>query len=141
MNLRRKSKFKYLIDGRLEDVLALIQVLALDTNSHRSEEGLNSELSYQPKSADTWVQLAKDHQEFFRVVGQKNKPISLVIRHVSKETGEKRPPLTPDYTQSLLNTAIELHDRQLKRNQRWTVLIPIWVAVIGGIFLLLQSIF
>jgi hypothetical protein len=32
-----------------------------------------------------------------------------------------------------LNTAIELHDRQIRRSQRWTVLIPIWVAVIGAI--------
>src|ERR1700731_59818 len=34
----------YLKTGRLADVLALIQVLALDTADHRSEEGLHGEL-------------------------------------------------------------------------------------------------
>ncbi len=38
-----KKKDKYLKEGRLEDVLALMQVLALDEDSHRSEEGLKSE--------------------------------------------------------------------------------------------------
>jgi hypothetical protein len=63
-----------------------------------------------------------------------------VTRHVSKESGEKRPPLSAEHTQALLNTAIELHDRQIRRNQRWTVLIPVWVAVISGIFLFAKAI-
>jgi len=120
-------------EGRLEDVLALIQVLALDEDSHRSEHGLQSELPERPRSADSWLQLAEEHQEFFRVVKGKEHPISLVIRHVSENAGQKRPPLSPEHTQALLNSAIELHDRQLRRNQRWTVLIPVWLAVIGGI--------
>ena len=137
----RRKKSKYLIDGRLEDVLALIQVLALDKDSHRSEEGLKSELPARPSSSKSWLKLAKEHQEFFRVVESKKRPISLVTRHVSEETAEKRPPLSPDHTQTLLNSAIELHDRQIRRSQRWAVMIPIWVAVIGGavaVFLALQ---
>ncbi|BBJ24730.1 hypothetical protein [Candidatus Nitrotoga sp. AM1P] len=34
----------YLQPGRLADVLALIQVLAYDQDTYRSEEGLNDEL-------------------------------------------------------------------------------------------------
>lgn len=132
MFFRRKHN-KYLKDGRLEDVLALIQVLALDKASHRSEEGLKSELPARPSSSKSWLQLAKEHQEYFRVVEGKKNPISLVTRHVSEDAGEKRPPLSPEHTQALLNSAIELHDRQIRRSQRWTVLIPIWVAVIGGV--------
>ena len=131
MDLRRKGS-KYLIDGRLEDVLALIQVLALDKDSHRSEDGLKSELPARPGSSESWLKLAKEHQEFFRVVEGKQHPISLVTRHVSEETAVKRPPLSAEHTQALLNSAIELHDRQIRRSQRWTVLIPIWVAVIVG---------
>lgn len=134
----RQKNSKYLKEGRLEDVLALIQVLALDKDSHRSEEGLKSELPARPSSSDSWLQLAKEHQEFFRVVDGKNHPISLVTRHVSDEAGQKRPPLSPEHTQTLLNSAIELHDRQIRRSQRWTVLIPIWVAVIGGIFAVIK---
>ena len=134
-----RSKEKYLIESRLEDVLALIQVLALDKDSHRSEDGLKTELPARPNSGDTWMQVAKEHQEFFRVVEGKKNPISLVTRHVSEESGEKRPPLSPEHTQALLNAAIELHDRQIRRSQRWTVLIPIWAAIIGGIFVIVKT--
>jgi len=131
MCFRRRNN-KYLKDGRLEDVLALLQVLALDKKSHRSEKGLKKELQASPSSSESWLQLAKEHQEFFRVVEGKKHPVSLVTRHVSEEVDDKRPPLSPEHTQALLNSAIELHDRQIRRNQRWTVMIPIWVAVIGG---------
>jgi len=117
MSFCRKNN-KYLKEGRLEDVLALIQVLALDKNSHRSEDGLKSELPVIPSSSESWQQLAIEHQEFFRVVEGKKYPISLVIRHVSEEAGEKRPPLSPEHTQALLNAAIELHDRQIRRSQQ-----------------------
>ncbi|KKK62934.1 hypothetical protein LCGC14_2999360 [marine sediment metagenome] len=127
---------KYLKDGRLEDVLALIQVLAYDESAHRSEDGLSTDLQSTPKSSTDWTELAKEHLEFFRVLKDGKNAISLVIRHVSGATGSKRPPLTPEQAQTLLSTAIELHDRQIKRSQRWTVLIPIWVAVLGGIFIL-----
>ena len=127
------NRNKYTIDGRLEDVLALIQVLALDIDSHRSEAGLKTELPERPNSSDSWLQLAKEHQEFFRVLEGKQNPISLVTRHVSEEARRKRPPLSPEFTHALLNTAIELHDRQVRRSQRWAVLIPIWVALIGAV--------
>ncbi len=127
---------KYLKDGRLEDVLALIQVLALDEYAHRSEDGLKTELQSKPKSATSWSELAKDHLEFFRVLQGGKNAISVVLRHVSKEAGNKKPPLNPEQAQALLNTAIELHDRQIRRSQKWTVLIPIWVAAIGAIVVL-----
>jgi hypothetical protein len=127
---------KYLKDGRLEDVLALIQVLALDAYAHRSEDGLKKELQSRPRSGKTWSSLANEHLEFFRVLKDGENAVSLVSRHVSGETGVKRPPLNPEQVQALLNTAIDLHDRQIRRSQRWTVLIPIWVALIGGIIVL-----
>lgn len=130
------KKKKYLKEGRLEDVLALIQVLAMDKKAHRSENGLKSELPDRPVSADSWMKVAEEHLEFFRVVTGNEHPVALVIRHVSEEAGTPRPPLTPEHTQILLNTAVELHDRQIRRSQRWYVFIPISVAiltVIGGI--------
>ena len=133
------NKEKYVKDGRVEDVLSLLQVLALDSASHRSEGGLKTELSSDPSSAESWLKMAKEHPEFFRVAEGKGHSISLVARHVSKESGEKRLPLTAEQTQALLNTAIELHDRQIRRSQRWTVLIPIWVAVISGVFILTKT--
>ena len=61
------KKEKYVKNGRLEDVLSLLQVLALDKSSHRSEGGLKKELYSVPVSANGWLALAKDHPEFFRV--------------------------------------------------------------------------
>lgn len=134
MCIWRKNN-KYLKVGRLEDVMALIQVLALDEYSYRSEEGIKSELRAKPSSSVSWFQLAKEHQEFFRAVEGRKYPISLVIRHISENTEKNRPPLSPEHTQALLNSAIELHDRQIRRSERWTVLIPIWVALISGAFI------
>ncbi len=128
---------KYLIEGRLEDVLALLQVLALDEHSHRSEDGLRAELSAGPSSASSWQELAREHHEFFRVVDGRAHPVSLVTRHVAEGSNKVRPPLSPEHAQTLLNTAIELHDRQLRRSQRWTVLIPLYVAIVAGIFAVL----
>ncbi|WP_460586583.1 hypothetical protein [Haliea atlantica] len=139
MASKAKKEYKYLINGRLEDVLALIQLVALDAASHRSEQGLLAELPEWPDSAESWTQLAKEHQEFFWVVEGRNHPISLVTRHVSEEAGTQRPPLSPEHTKALLNASIELHDRQTRRSQRWTVLIPIWMAVIGGLLALLKE--
>lgn len=135
------QKNKYLKDGRLEDVLALLQVLALDEDSHRSEAGLASELGDSPDSADTWSEIAKEHREFFRVVESKQFPVSLVARHVSEESGQKRPALSAENTQALLNSAVEIHDRQIRRSQRWTVLIPVWVAVIGAVVTMIKLFF
>ena len=131
------GKEKYTKKHRLEDVLALIQVLALHEHSHRSNSGLEGELPQKPRSANSWLELAKDHQEFFRVSENKTHSISLIARHASLKES-KRERLNPEQTQTLLTTAIELHDRQIKRESRWAVLIPIWVAVIGGLFALIN---
>src|SRR5258708_26532435 len=42
---------RYLTGERLSDVLALIQVLAIDEHPHRSEDGLATELQGKPRSA------------------------------------------------------------------------------------------
>ena len=44
---------KYANPERLADVMALIQVLAMDTHAHRSECGLQDELQRPPKTAAT----------------------------------------------------------------------------------------
>ena len=76
----------YLIGGRLEDVIALIQVLGLDEHAHRSESGLHRELQGVPMSATTWAEIAASHPEFFRAAKKGEHPISLVSRHVSDDS-------------------------------------------------------
>ena len=80
--LPSESERQYATPERLSDVMALIQVLALDKDAHRSESGLKGELQVLPRSAPTWTEVAQGHPEFFRVQTGRDHPISLVLRHV-----------------------------------------------------------
>lgn len=133
---RKKKSSPYIMHGRLADVLALIQVLALDEHAHRSDDGLNSELQGSPRSANSWPEIAEQHPEFFRVTPSGNNRVSLVARHVSAPTGETRPVLASDYTSKLLQLAVELHDREVRRSQQWHIWMPAIVAITAGVFTL-----
>jgi hypothetical protein len=135
----RKQESNYLHPHRLADVLALIQVLAFDPDTHRSESGLLRDLQAHPRSAKSWPILAKDHPEFFRVSDAPDTPVSLLARHVTLRDARsgKHPILKGTHVDSLLKAAIEMHDRQVRRDERWTYLIPIWVALVAGLFALI----
>jgi hypothetical protein len=101
------NRSAYTKPGRLADVLALIQVLALDADTHRSETGINKEIQGKPTSEQEWTMLAREHPEFFRVDPEREHGLSLVARHVlAHEQGKPRPALSPDFTAALLQTAI-----------------------------------
>lgn len=134
MRLFAREERLYLHPQRLADVLALIQVLALDEAAHRSESGLREELQAAPRSAKDWGVLAAEHPEFFRVRPEGDHRISLLARHVIPRVDGKRPVLSGGHVESLLRAAIDMHDRQVRRADRWTFLIPIWVAVVAGLF-------
>ena len=139
----RNSKTRYLEPGRLEDVLALIQVLGLDSLSYRSESGveeddgsggLQSELQGSPTSAKKWTELAKQHPEFFRVNESKKYPLSLVCRHaIYQKSKGKNTEVPLELVQGLMQTAIELHERQIRYFQRWAWIIPVWVLVLSSL--------
>lgn len=130
----RAEDKQYLETGRLSDVLALIQVLALDPHAHRSETGLQDELQGPPRSAGTWEKLAAMHPEFFRVRKEGEHRVSLIARHVLPRTEQGTRELPSEFAGQLITAAVDLHDRQLRRSERWTYLIPIWVALIAGVF-------
>jgi len=115
--------------------MALIQVLALDEHAHRSEAGLDEEFQGAPNSADTWLMLAEQHPEFFRVDRKGTHRICLVVRHVqARDSAGKRAPLAADFVGKLLQAAIELHDREMERKNHWKAYIPIIVAATAGVF-------
>ena len=138
---RKKGERPYLKQGRLGDILGLLQVLGLDSLAYRSESGVDSdegkgglrhELKATPASASSWVEIAKDHPEFFRVDLDKKYPISLICRHAHETSPElKGQPFDKSIVYRLMELAIELHDREVRRSQGWTFYIPIWVAVSG----------
>ncbi|MEH0020731.1 MAG: hypothetical protein V6Z89_13810 [Desulfobacter sp.] len=142
------SKSKYLREGRLPEVLALIQVLAYDKITNRSEQGLAKELQSKPVSAESWVDLAKQHPEFFRVRqgedeenGGKKDLVSLISRFVLKKISgsNNRPMLAADIVNKLMEIGIEIHDRQVLQRDRWKLYTPIIVAVIAAAVKILMS--
>lgn len=133
-------KNPYAVDGRLQDVLALIQVLAYSPKTRRSEQGLQTELKHSPADGTSWIQLAKQHAEFFRVREEQGKHshVSLVARNAQQdvidEDGDSlKPLLTTDVANKLMELAVELHDKETRRKDFWrTVVIPIIVAAIAS---------
>jgi hypothetical protein len=136
------SLSSYLTSGRLADVMTLIQILAFDPSARRSSDGLDKQLSRGPLSATSWAEVARLHPEFFRLLegheGQRES-ISLVARFVipavpSQGGGDpKTPPLSADVVSTLMNLAIQLHDREIQRRDRWkSVLVPMIVTVIAA---------
>jgi hypothetical protein len=135
------TKRPYTKPGRLADVLALIQVLAFDPHAHRSESGgskesggIRKELGEPSSSPKGWITLAKEHPELFRVSEQGDHPLSLVARHVQpRDESDKRGPLSQEFTNVLIRTAIELHDRQLAAAAWWKQFMPpLLAALIAG---------
>src|SRR4051812_46834768 len=105
--------------GRLVDVMGLIQVLGLDQQTHRSEEGLRGELQGLPRSGGSWTEVARQHPEFFRVKPMGEHTVSLVARHVTPKDLSQLHQLSPEFVGKLLDAAIELHDREIRRTERW----------------------
>jgi hypothetical protein len=118
---------KYTNPDRLADVLALLQVLALDRDDRSSEKEVRKELGA-ARSAERWTSIAEQHPEFFRVRAAKlddpestaddKSRLSLLARHALPK--ERRDELPIDFVQALITTAIELHDREAtRRDKRW----------------------
>ena len=108
----------YLQPGRLEDVLAFIQVLGLDDAAHRNEGALQRELCGRPESAPTWCEVAEAHREFFRAYqGKDGLSVSLVARHVAKGGENEGRKVDSQFVRELVRGAIELHGAQIQRRQ------------------------
>lgn len=131
----KSNKLPYTNPNRLADVMALIQVLALHKYGERSDKGLKDEMQGSPRSGSTWKEIAQQHPEFFRVNEEVRLGVSLVARYVlPKEEGKRE--LSPDFISTLLQTAINLHDRQMDRAYHWKIYVPIIVAITAGAFTL-----
>ncbi len=123
------QKFPYKKKYRLADVLALIQVLAMYKETYRTEEGVREEFQEGPQSAKSWIQVAKEHQEFFRVRKEKGTEISLIARHAKKDHAG----LDPEHASRLMETAIKIHDSQLNSSRSWTFWMPVVGAFLGAL--------
>ncbi|HEF4727279.1 TPA: hypothetical protein SAP13_004717 [Burkholderia multivorans] len=132
---------KYLINGRLADVLALIQVLALSPKTRRTNEGIMQALRAAPQSASDWIEIGRQHREFFRVFTPEGKlsNVALIARNtqedLTREDGDSvKPLLQTDVTARLMEMALDMHTREEQQKGAWkTVWVPISVAVLAAI--------
>ena len=123
----------YLKIGRLQDVLALIQVLGLAPSPRRSEKQLAEAMQSSPASGlPRWSDVAGQHPEFFRVAGQNRDSVSIAARHVAGESPDERH-LPLEFVQSLMQTAVDIHDREARRGERWTLYVPLVIAIVGAV--------
>jgi hypothetical protein len=133
---------RYTLAYRLNDVIALITVLALDKTAFRTEDGLKSSLRSNPVTVENWFKIVEAHPEFFRTNGGKTH-IALLLRSYFEEDDKdgvkSRAALTTDETQKLIASAFSLHDKELARLQKNAYKVPIRTAVISGIFLIVIS--
>ena len=78
--------------------------------------------------------MAQAHPEFFRVRPEGEHRVSLVSRHVTPKNEKDVRRLPPEFIGKLLQAAIDLHDRQVRRDERWAYWVPILVALLAGLF-------
>ena len=123
----------YTKPGRLADVLALIQVLALDEFLRRTEDGITKELQGRPVSAGSWYEIGQEHREFFRVDPDAKSGLSLVARYVLTDVASgERPRIEPAFVSTLLQTAITLHEKETNAADKWKAFMPLWSALAAG---------
>lgn len=128
-----KTERRYTIPYRIDDIVALIQILAYGENSLRTEGWLKKDIG-EPRSVSSgkWEDIAKLHPEFFRFSHDSPNPFSLVARYTMRSNPEgKREPLPHEMVKELLSLAVLFHDKEVRRRERWTIwLLPIVVAII-----------
>jgi hypothetical protein len=118
----------YLLSGRLEDILVLIQVLASDHRFQIESERMSNDLQSNPRSAENWAAVAQDHPEFFRVSG-KGRALSLVIRYASRDKVGERAPVK-NMIKPLMETAINIHERHVRRHEQN---LQVWSLMFAGL--------
>lgn len=106
---------RYQKPHRLEDVLVLIQALARTPNQTGQMYAAtlsSDEYHLHPQSAENWLEVAKEHPEFFRVSGKSGDAIMLFCQYLSKEK------LSDDLLGKLMDISVTSHDREVERHQR-----------------------
>jgi hypothetical protein len=130
----------YLLPGRLQDVVLLIQYLAPDDRGQVYDETIRKELGVGPSSqgATSWAEVAREHPEFFRVSGETaNKAISLLAKFAMRKSESGRPP--HELLAALIEVAMKMEVRQAKAEERRRAYLPLITALIAGAFTLVAT--
>jgi hypothetical protein len=151
-----RSKSPYLIDGRLHDVVAALQVMGRNEERYSAEPRTWARLisSDIKKNEMYWRKIFKDHGEFFRQTGAEKIRYTLVMRaalpYAKKfiKDGEKytlnqwqnfdkakrdehtRIPLSEGDIKLLIETALGFYKSAVERSQRWKTWLPPFISAI-----------
>lgn len=135
------KRAEYLIPGRLEDVVLLVQFLAMRDNLQVAANTISRELGIEPASEGltSWQAVAKAHPEFFRISGKTAyKEIGLLARYAARKSDLE--PLGQEAMTALIGVALQLHERQARSAESRNAYLPLWGALVGGVFTLLATI-
>ncbi len=157
----------YLKQGRLQDVLAALQVIASAERPERKIKDWAFELdrNAEPRTIAKWTSVFQEHPEFFvtyQLPGESDLKAALRVRYVfktfdSKTGNEYSPaeiaalpkeqryalttkPLAGDQIQGLASIAIALHTRALEELQASRWWIPLIAALLGFVGALIGSV-
>ena len=145
--LGRDDKSPYLVKGRLPDLLAAIQAMAIYERYRRSVSDWADLISGDKDSASHWKEIFDDHPEFFRPSVVHPGDYSLVWRRAGNSRYHRRlgkimdqvevdllpeeerrryitrPPVPEGQIKTLLDTAINLHQHatEAQRDRRWWI--------------------
>jgi hypothetical protein len=132
---------RYLIPGRLEDVLLLLQFLAHTERGFVLNSTIHRETGTGPASegATSWAAVTQEHPEFFRVTpGEaENKAVTLLVRAGGTKVDQER--LTRELLGSLVGIALQLHERQIRAAERRDRYLPLVVGLVTGVFTLVAT--
>jgi hypothetical protein len=123
-----------LCDHRLEDVIFLIQYLGLGQEASLKKKTRPDGVSPRSVREKLWVNVAREHPEFFHVTDDETTQLSL--RYFLKAEGGKPPPLNVEDVQKLVQNAVVLHEMQVKRaegRRSWVTLFAALVAAASSI--------
>jgi hypothetical protein len=128
MSSSTKSDSPYLKLGRLNDVLAAIQTMSIYERYRESCEEWAWLISGDKSKSEHWKSVFDEHPEFFRPSRDFPGEYGLVYRRASTPTdpgrrAQSRPAVPEGYVETLLDTAINLHQRALdqQRDRRWWI--------------------
>jgi len=66
------------------------------------------------------------------VAGEERNNIRLVVGHAAGNTDTERR-LSDGFVRQRMQTAIEMHDREVKRHSRWILYLPLIIAILGAV--------
>jgi hypothetical protein len=129
------KKSPYLLEHRLQDVIAALQFLANYPDYDLTLEEFRKRIGGEPGSAKSWDIVFSEHPEFFRK-SVKEDDYSLVLRRARPKSEDGlRPPLSASELSMLIDASIHLqkHALEIRRDRRsWFPILLTGVGIIAA---------